>query len=301
MMAEVDTKIRHSREDKVFYAIVYTIVTLLTLAVFYPLIYIVACSFSSGAAVTAGKVRLWPVDFSLISYKAVFEHGRVWIGYRNTIFYTLFGTLNNVIVTVICAYPLSRSDLPGKKWLIWFFMFTMYFSGGLIPNYLLRRDLGMLDTIWVMVTPGAFAVYQMIVVRTFIINSIPNEMLEAAKIDGCNDFNYLVMFVVPLSKAVIAVITLQYAIGHWNSYFSAFIYLNSKELQPLQIFLREILCMNQIDTSEIHDPMLIEQLQGVADLLKYSLIVVATVPILCIYPFVQKYFVKGVMIGSLKG
>jgi len=273
----------------------------MTLTVIYPLLYIISSSFSSGAAVSAGRVKLWPVDFSLTSYTAVFSHSRVWIGYRNTIFYTVFGTVNNVVVTLICAYPLSRKDMPGRKWFMWLFVFTMYFSGGLIPSFLLMRDIGYLNTIWVMIMPGGFAVYQMIITRTFIASTIPGELFESARMDGCSDFRYLWSFVIPLSHAVIAVITLQYAIIHWNSYFNAFIYLNSKELQPLQIFLREILVLNQLNTSELNDPELIAQLQGVGDLLKFSLIIVATVPILVIYPFVQKFFVKGVMIGSIKG
>jgi len=177
----------------------------------------------------------------------------------------------------------------------------MLFGGGMIPNYLVMRDLKILNSIWVMVLPGALGISQMIVTRTFINNTIPDELLEAAQIDGCNDFRFFGMFVLPLSKAVIAVIAMQYAIGHWNAYFNAFIYLSDSDMYPLQIFLREILVMNNIDTSEIVDEETAIAMQGMADLLKYSLIIVSTAPILCIYPFAQKYFVKGVMMGSLKG
>ncbi len=294
-------KIKLCAADRRYYTIVYIFVTLMTLIVMYPLIYIISCSFSSGPAVQAGKVKLLPVDFSLISYQAVFKHPRVWLGYRNTIFYTVLGTLNNTVCTIMCAYPLSRGDLPGKKWILWFFMFTMYFSGGLIPQYLLMRDIGYIDTVWAMILPGSFGVYQMIILRTFIRNDIPQELFESARMDGCNDFRYLLSFVLPLSKASLAVITLQYAVGHWNSYFGAFIYLSKRELQPLQIFLREILIINSIDTSEITDPEILEKMQGISDLLKYSLIIVSSIPIIARYPFIQKYFVKGVMIGSLKG
>lgn len=289
------------RQDKIFYAIVYTVIVLLTLSVLYPIIYILSSSFSSGEAVSSGKVLLFPVDFSLAGYRRVFENSRVWIGYRNTIFYTVVGTLNNLFMTMICAYPLSRRGLPGQKGLMLFFVFTMYFSGGMIPSYLLMRSLGYINTVWAIIVPGSFSVYQMIVARTFINSTVPEELFEAATIDGCSDFRYFQTFVVPLSKAIITVMTLQYAVGHWNSYFRAYIYLSNKNLFPLQVFLREILVMNQIESSDIVDLETQAIMQGMADLLKYSLIVVATLPIMLIYPFIQKYFVQGVMVGSLKG
>ncbi|MDF2926697.1 MAG: sugar transporter permease [Paenibacillaceae bacterium] len=294
-------KIRMPREDRMLYAAIYIVVILLTLTVLYPLIYILSSSLSSGQAVSAGKVIFWPVEFSLEGYKRVFDNSRVFIGYRNTIFYTVAGTLINVSMTLLCAYPLSRRELPGRNTFMGIFVFTMYFSGGMIPGYLLVRDLHMLNTVWALLIPGAFSVYQMIIARTFIQSTIPHEMLEAAKVDGCSDARYFFQFVLPLSKAVIAVMTLQYAVGHWNSYFSAFIYLTDKNLYPLQVFLREILVMNQMNASDFTDPETASIMQGMADLLKYSLIVVATAPILLIYPFIQKYFVKGIMIGSVKG
>ena len=295
------SKVKLPREDRVFYFFTYAIIIVLTLSVLYPMIYILSSSFSSGQAVSSGKVVFFPVDFSIEGYKRVFENSRVYIGYRNTIFYTVVGTLINISMTLFCAYPLSRRELPGNKYFMYLFVFTMYFSGGMIPTYLLVRDLGMINKVWALLIPGAFSVYQMIITRTFIQSTIPEEMLEAARIDGCDDFRYFLQFVLPLSKAVIAVITLQYAVGHWNSYFSAFIYLTDKNLYPLQVFLREILVMNQIEASDFTDPETAAIMQGMADLLKYSLIVVATAPILCIYPFIQKYFVKGIMIGSIKG
>jgi multiple sugar transport system permease protein/putative aldouronate transport system permease protein len=204
-------------------------------------------------------------------------------------------------MTLICAYPLARKHLPHRGILTFFFTFTMLFSGGMIPSYLLLRDLRMLNTIWAMLIPGAVSVYSMIITRTFIATSIPDDILEATQIDGCSDFKFFFLFVLPLAKAVIAVIAMQYAVGHWNAYFNAFIYLTNQRLYPLQVFLREILVMNQIAAAEIADPETAVAMQGLADLLKYSLIVVSTAPILCIYPFFQKYFVKGVMIGSIKG
>ena len=300
-MQKSKNAVQRSRDDKLFYSISYAFVILLTLIVLYPLIFIVSASFSSANAVSSGRVVLFPVEPSIMGYQRVFENERVWTGYANTILYTGLGTLINVFMTLICAYPLARKKLPHKGFFTFLFTFTMLFSGGMIPSYLVMRDLKILNTVWVMVLPGAIGISQMIVTRTFLRSTIPDELLEATQIDGCNDFRFFTMFVLPLSKAVIAVIAMQYAIGHWNSYFNAMIYLSDSSKYPLQIFLREILIMNDIDTSDIVDEELAIAMQGMADLLKYALIVVATAPILCIYPFVQKYFVKGVMIGSLKG
>ncbi len=300
-MQKSKNAVQRSRDDKLFYSISYAFVILLTLIVLYPLIFIVSASFSSANAVSSGRVVLFPVEPSIMGYQRVFENERVWTGYANTILYTGLGTLINVFMTLICAYPLARKKLPHKGFFTFLFTFTMLFSGGMIPSYLVMRDLKILNTVWVMVLPGAIGISQMIVTRTFLRSTIPDELLEATQIDGCNDFRFFTMFVLPLSKAVIAVIAMQYAIGHWNSYFNAMIYLSDSSKYPLQIFLREILIMNDIDTSDIVDEELAIAMQGMAELLKYALIVVATAPILCIYPFVQKYFVKGVMMGSLKG
>ena len=294
-------KHRFPVEDRIYYTVVYAITFLLSISVLYPLVIILSSSFSSPGAVSTGRVVLLPVEPGLHGYITVFRDSRVPMGYRNTIFYTITGTFIKVGMTLICAYPLSRKSLPFRGVFTIFFTFTMLFSGGMIPNYILLRDLRMLNTIWAMIIPGAFSVYSMIITRTFISTSIPGEILEATQIDGCSDFKYFFLFVLPLSKAVIAVITMQYAVGHWNAYFSAFIYLTKKELYPLQVFLREILILSQFTPSDIMDTETAIALQGLADLLKYSLIVISTAPILCIYPFFQKYFVKGIMIGSIKG
>lgn len=294
-------KIRLSAGEKVFYVIAYTIIVLLILAVAYPLIYIVSASFSSATAVSSGKVVLWPVEPSLKGYETVFNYPSIWRSYGNTIFYTVTATMLNIAMTMICAYPLARKGLPHKGFFTFLFSFTMMFSGGMIPNYLLMRDLHLLNTRWALILPGAMAVYQMVVTRTFIQSTIPTELLEATQVDGCSDFRFFFQFVLPLSKAVVAVIALQYAIAHWNDYFHAFLYLSNDELYPLQITLRKILIMSQIANSEIEDPELAAAMVGMADLMKYALIVVASAPIMCIYPFIQKYFVQGVMIGSLKG
>ena len=289
------------RGDRLYYIITYSILIFLALLVSYPLIYIVSSSFSSPAAVAAGKVVFFPVDLSLRGYSAVMEYDPVYIGYRNTILYTVTGTILNITMTMFAAFGLSRGTVPGVKIFTFLFTFTMMFSGGLIPTYLLMKDLRFLNTPWVMIVPGAISVYNMIIARTFIKGNIPEELFEAASIDGCSDFVFFFRILLPLSKAILAVLALFYAVAHWNAYFNAMIYLRSRNLFPLQLFLREILVLNQIDVNMIMDPELQEALRGMADLLKYSLIIVSTAPIMCVYPFIQKYFVKGVMIGSIKG
>ena len=294
-------RVRLSRQDKTYYSVVYTLVTLLTLIVLLPLTNVLACSFSAPESVASGKVLLWPVNFSVSGYERVFNTDEIWIGYANTLYYTIVGTFVNVFVTMICAYPLARRGLPYKSFFSFLFAFTMLFSGGLVPTSLLARNLHLLNTRWALIIPGAMGVYQMIVTRTFLVANIPQELLEMSQIDGCNDFRFFWSFVLPLSKAVIAVTAMQYAVGHWNSWFSAFLYLSDDKKYPLQMMLRRILVMNQIKASDYVDEETLVAMEGMADLLKYSLIVVATVPILCAYPFIQKYFVKGIMIGSLKG
>lgn len=291
----------YSNSDKVFYVVIGIVLSLFFLAVLYPCIFVLAASFSSGNAVQAGKVILWPVDFSLEGYRTVFNTITVWIGFRNSLFYTFVGTAINIFITMIAAYCLSRSDVPGRNGVMLFFTFTMFFSGGMIPNYMLVQNIHIINTPWAMLIPGAMSVYNMIIARTFIQSSIPSELLEAAKIDGCSDIRYFTQIVLPLSKAIIAVLVLFYGVGHWNSYFNAMIYLHNKGLYPLILFLREILMADQIDPSTVQDPELQAQLAKAAGVIKYALIIVSMLPILLIYPFIQKYFVKGIMIGSVKG
>ncbi len=293
--------IRDPREDRILYGVVTVVLLLFIIVVAYPLIYVLSSSFSSGTAVSTGRVILWPVDFSLEGYRTVFAHKLIGIAYRNTIFYTVAGTLINVVVTVMCAYPLSRNDFPMRRFFMLFFLVTMFFSGGMIPTYMVVARLKMTNTIWAMLLPGAISVYNMVLVRTFIKNSIPNELLECSKIDGCSDAWYFLLILLPLSKPVIAVITLYYAVGHWNAYFSAMMYLNDQNLYPLQIILRQILVANQINLNDLVDVEAMVAKQGLADILKFALIVVSTAPILCVYPFIQRYFIKGVMIGAVKG
>ena len=292
---------RISNSDKFFYIVIGIVMFILTISVLYPIIYIVSASFSSSAAVSEGRVWLWPVDVSLEAYKAVFAYKDLWIGYRNTIFYVVVGTIMNVAVELVCAYPLARKDLWGKSVISFLFTFTMLFGGGMIPNYILVKNLGMLNTPWALLIPGLMSVYNVIVARTFIQNNIPDELLEASQIDGCNDFQFFFKMVLPLSKAIIAVLTLWHAVGHWNSYFSAFLYITDEKLYPLQVFLKEILVQSNMNSEVVGDVADALQMQNLKQLLKYAIIVVSTVPLFAFYPFVQKHFVKGVTIGSVKG
>lgn len=294
-------RIKDPIEDKVLYITVGTILTLFTLVVLYPLIYVVSSSFSSGAAVSTGRVLLWPVEPTLEGYRTVFAHKYIISSYANTIFYTVVGTIINLAITVTCAYPLSRRDFPMRRSFSLLFMFTMYFGGGLIPTYILMSQIGFVNSRWAMLIPGALSVYNMILVRTYLTSSVPIELLEASQIDGCSDAGFFFRILLPLSKPIIAVITLYYAVGHWNAYFNAMIYLNDVEKYPLQLILREILLASQISLDDMVDVEAMVAKQGLSDILKYALIVVATAPILCMYPFIQRYFIKGVMIGSVKG
>ena len=294
-------RISASRDDLVYYIISGFIMSVLLVMALYPMVFVLSASFSSGDAVSSGKVILWPVELNLEGYKTVFRNNDILRAYWNTLLYTAAGTLINVSMALITAYPLSRRDLRGRGFLMLIFTFTMFFSGGMIPSYINISNLHLMNTFWVMVLPGALSVYNMIVTRTFIQTSIPYEMLEAASIDGCNDTKYFFSFVLPLSKAIIAVNTLFSAVNHWNAYFNAMIYLNDRDKLPLQNIMRELLVLNEMNLSDLVDPeQALLMLNSVA-VLKYALIVMATVPILCAYPFAQKYFVKGVMIGSVKG
>lgn len=303
--ATVKNRIRHLKEDTIFNAIVMTVVTLLFLIVLFPLLHIVAASFSSANALYSGKVFIFPYDISLGGYDLVFKNAEFWRSYGNTILYTVVGTLTDVTVIMLCAYPLSRRELPGRNIIMGLLVFTMYFSGGMIPSFLVVRDMGLMDTMWALILPGCLSVYQMIVARTFIQSTIPREMLEAAQIDGCSDARYFVDIVLPLSKAVIAVTCLFRAVVHWNAYFDAMLYINTRAKIPVQLVLRDILIASDYQTSfndlGMMDPEAAEAIQRTAEIMKYSLIVVSSAPIMLFYPFAQKYFIQGVMIGSVKG
>lgn len=295
------TRVLESSVDRLYLFFVYMFLIICLVIVAYPLIYIVSSSFSSSSAVISGKVWLLPVEPTLRGYKAVFQNPQILTGYGNSLFYLFFGTLLSVSLTISAAYPLSRKNFYGRNVITALFVFTMLFSGGLIPYYLTVKGLGMLDTRWALIIPGAISVWQVILARTFFQTSIPSELTEAAHLDGCSDFKFLLQIVIPLSKPIIAVLVLMYAIGYWNSYFEALIFLKSAKLYPLQLILRNILILNSIDPTMIKDVRELAERQGLKELLKYSLIVVASAPVLILYPFVQKHFVKGLLIGSLKG
>lgn len=293
-------RIKDSLRDRIYYSIIGTLLTIITISVLYPILLVVSNSFSSANAVASGRVFLWPVEPSVEGYIRVLNNKNIFNGFLNSVFYAVVGTAINLIMTFIAAYPLARKDLPFRRTISALFAFCMIFSGGMIPNYILVSKLGMLNTRWAMLLPGALSIYNMIIARTSI-QSLPNELLEAAYLDGCRDTRFFLSIVLPLSGATIAVLALYYIVGHWNSYFSAFMYLNKRELYPMQIVLREILIMGQIAESDITDPDSAARIQGLAELLKYALIVISSLPMLIIYPFVQKHFIKGVMIGSIKG
>lgn len=295
------TKIKYN-QDRAFYVVSYCITIVLVLIVLYPIIYVLSASVSNADLVAQGKVLLWPVEFTLDAYKRVFAYNKIWIGYRNTIVYTVLGTLLNLAMTLMCAYPLARKNLRGRGPLMLLLSFTMMFSGGIIPSYVLVRELGLMDTMGAMILPGAMSVYNMIVCRTYIQTNISEEMMEATQIDGCDDFQFFFRMVLPLSKAIIAVLALWYAVGHWNSYFGAFLYLKSSDKYPLQIMLREILVQSQtIKGAEELGSEEVEYSVNLYLTLKYAIIVVSTLPLFCVYPFVQKYFQEGIMVGSVKG
>ncbi|WP_337099955.1 carbohydrate ABC transporter permease [Paenibacillus sp. YIM B09110] len=292
-------RIKESPGDKLLLLGIYVYLVVCSLVVLYPLIYILSASFSSPFAVISGKVWLYPVDITLIGYEVVFKNSQVIIGFANSLFYAIVGTLVSVTVTLMIAYPLSRKTFYGRNLIMFLLTFTMLFGGGMIPLYLVIKDLHLIDTRWALIIPGALAVYSVIIARTFFQSNIPDELSEAAEIDGCSDMGFLFRIVLPLSKSIIAVLVLFSAVGYWNAYFDALLYLKSVDKYPLQLILRNILLLNASENPTNITEMM--QRQGLADQMKYSLIVISTVPILLIYPFVQRHFVKGVMIGSLKG
>ena len=295
------TKIRDPLSDRMLLLFIYVVLIFILLIILYPLLHIVSASISDSDAVIAGQVTIYPIDPTLIAYRTIFESPQILTGYANSTFYTFFGTLAQVTMTVMMAYPLSRKSLYGRGFLMGILVFTMFFSGGLIPTYLVVKELGLLDTRMALIVPQAMAVFQVIIARTFFQTTIPDELYEAAELDGCSEIGTFLRVVLPLSKPIIAVLILIYAVGNWNAYFDALIYLSSEKLFPLQIVLRNILILNNPPGQIITDPERLMALKEVAELLKYALIVVASVPVLIFYPFIQKYFVKGMMIGSLKG
>lgn len=296
---KVQTLKKRKSDEKLFDAVVNTLAALIVIVVLYPLLFIVSASFSDPAMVLNGEVLLLPKHITLEAYRNVFQNEQIWNGYGNTILYTVVGTAINLIMTTLAAYPLSRPDLPGRGGIMFFVTLTMFFSGGIIPSYLLVKQLGMVDTMWALVIPGAIATYNLIVMRTYFQTSIPWEIQEAAHIDGCSNWKLLTHVILPLSKPILAVMVLFYAVGHWNSYFNALIYIRSKDLYPLQLVMREMLMISQADAIDSNAGL--ESKVLLAESVKYVVIIISSLPVLLMYPFVQRHFVKGVMIGSLKG
>lgn len=290
-----------SSGDKVFDAVNMTLLGIVSIIVLYPLVFVLSASISDPAAVLGGDMWLLPKGITFEGYAKVFENSDLLNSYGNTIFYTTLGTAINLVMTVMAAYPLSKRDFRGRNLLMAIMVFTMFFSGGLVPTYLLVKQLGMTNTFWALVIPNAVSVYNIIIMRTFFQSSIPGEIQEAAAIDGCSELRILRSVVLPLSMPILAVMVLFYSVGHWNAYFNALIYLTDRADYPLQLILREILIQGQMEEmvnvgDSSHAKTLLDQ-----EAIKYAVVVVANLPILMLYPFLQKYFVKGVMIGALKG
>ena len=286
--------------DTLFDTVVIIIGVIILFIMAYPMYFVIIASVSDPAAVNSGQVWLVPHTLNFEGYNRVFADARIWRGYRNTILYTVSGTLISLLFTLPAAYALSRKDLLGRNFIMMYFVFTMFFSGGLIPTYLTMNTFKLTNTFWVLIVPFSVSVYNLIISRTFFANTIPLELLEAAKIDGCSNTRFFISVVLPLSKAIIAVIGLYCAVGQWNQFFLSLIYVRNRNLQPLQIVLRNILLQNQID--EVSNSSFgTNEVTRIADLMKYAIIIVSTAPVMCFYPFIQKYFSKGVMIGAVKG
>lgn len=293
--------IHESRGDRLLMLFIYTVLLIFTAIILLPLLHVIAASFSDPQAVIAGKVSIFPVNPTLKGYEAVLKYQPIMLGFRNSLIYLILGTSVNISMTMLAAYALSRREFKARKSLSILFMITMIFSGGIVPLYLLVNALHMDNTIWAMIIPNAISVWNLMIARTYIQNQIPNDLYEVAAIDGCTPFSYFWRIVLPLSKPIIAVLSLYYGVSQWNSYFNAMLFINNPNLEPLQIKLRQLLVLNTVDPTMITN---VEQLiakQGITDLLKYSTIVIASLPVLIIYPLVQKHFVKGMMIGSVKG
>ncbi len=296
-----NTRIRLSRADRILDAVNLFVLVLILIVVLYPLYFMLIASFSSTSAIYAGDVVLLPHDITFKGYQKILSSESIWTGYYNAIVYTVIGTLCNVVMTIPLAFTMSRKELPGCGIYMKLFVFTMYFYGGLIPTYLVVKDLHLLDTMWALILPTCIATYNLIIARSFFVSSIPEDLKEAAFLDGCGYLRFFWSIVLPLSKAIIAVMALFYGATHWNDYFQAMIYLNTPSKQPLQLVLRTILVSNQMAAEMQDDAKTVAESTQLIDLLKYGCVIVSSVPMLIIYPFIQKYFVAGVMIGAVKG
>lgn len=292
---------RQSRGDAIFQIVINTIAVLIALITLYPLIYTLSASFSKPMYILNGDVWLWPVEFNLDSYERVFTSGNILNGYKNTIVYSVSGTCINLILTIMAAYPLSLPDLKGKTFMTFMITFTMFFSGGMIPSFINVRNLGLMNTVWAVLLPGAINATNMLIMRNYFVHSIPGELREAASIDGCSPLRTMISIILPLAKSILVVVTLYYFVGHWNSYFDAMMYLRDTEKLPLQVILRQILLLSQM--GDMSEQMGVDDANTIMIYasLKYAIIVVSAVPLLVIYPLVQRFFQKGIMMGSVKG
>jgi putative aldouronate transport system permease protein len=288
--------------DKIFNTVIYTVLTIIVLATLYPLIYVVSASLSDPMSIVKGEIWLLPQNLSLNAYRKVFLNAEIMSGYRNTVIYTVTGTAVNLIFSIMCAYPLSRKDFKGRNMLALFFSFTLFFNGGLIPTYLVYKQmLGLYNNLWVMIIPAAVNVWNMIIMRTYFQTTIPMEMQESASIDGCSNIGILLRIVLPLARPIIAVMVMYYGVAHWNAYFNALIFLKDRWRFPLQMIIRTILIQDDMQTmASSEGESIVEQLLLIEGM-RYAVIVVSSVPMLMLYPFIQKYFVKGVMLGAVKG
>lgn len=290
--------------DRHFDKINTVLIVLITIVIIYPLVFVASASISDPIAVNTGKVWLWPVNITFEGFRRVFQNSDIWRGYLNTIFYTISGTVLSLIVLIPAAYALSRPEVMGKKYLMWFMLFTMLFNGGMIPNYLLIDSLGMVNTVWAVIIPGLIGTWNILVTKSFFEASIPLQLIESATIDGATEWTVFTKIVLPLSMPIIAVMALFKGVGMWNEYFRALIYLRNEELFPLQLILREILVLNQVTSQTMQstagEAQSIVDMVNNASLIRYAVMIVSAVPLLVAYPFVQKYFVKGVLIGSVK-
>lgn len=293
-------KIKYSHKDTIFNIFLYGLSAVVLLLVLYPIYFVVIASFSDPSSVASGQVWLLPKGFTLDGYKELLKHNDIWNGYGNTILYTVVGTMVGLAVNITAAYALSRKDLVGRKFFMLMFVFTMFFNGGLIPTFLTIRDFHLYDTFAVMVLPFSVSVYNIIVARTFFQSNIPADLWDAAQIDGCGNLRYFFKIVLPLSKSIMSVIGLWTAVGMWNSYFNALIYLKDSSKYPIQLILRNILIVNTMQSS-MGSGEATQIALRLSNLMRYSVIIVSTVPIMCFYPFVQKHFNQGVMIGAVKG
>ncbi|SHH87946.1 carbohydrate ABC transporter permease [Clostridium grantii] len=293
-------KIKNSKEDMIFDIIKYVVLTIALLLVMYPLWFVIIASISSPDAINTGQVWFKPIGFTLEGYKRILQDSTIWIGYRNTILYTVVGTAINLFLTITLAYPLARKDFKFGKFIMIFLLITMYFNGGLIPRYLIVKQLNLIDNWWVMVIVNAVSVFNVIIAVSFLRGNIPEELYEAATLDGCSHITFLWRIVLPLSKPIVAVLLLYYGVANWNDFFTGLIYLRNEKLYPLQLILRSILIQNQMESNMVNDVNALKE-QNIGELIKYGVIIVSSLPVLMVYPFLQKYFVQGVMIGSVKG